>query len=76
MNRFDRSDIHTHNMDPIQYMDLIQYHQDAVDPIEFIGSNFYSLWDYIPRYCEDKKKEKMRLWKSIFSHLLLLHCSF
>jgi len=55
MNRFDRSDIVIPNIDPIQY------HQDAkVIPLNLQKSNLAYLWDYIP-----KKKERIRLWKSI-----------
>ena len=43
-------------------------------PLNLQDTPFSSLWDYIPSYCEKKKIK--RLWKSIFSHLLLLHCSF
>lgn len=47
----DRSEIVIHNID------LIQYHQDAIHPIELQESNLLSLWDYIPSYCETKKED-------------------
>nr|YP_011021287.1 photosystem II protein M [Bakerantha lundelliorum]WQM20995.1 photosystem II protein M [Bakerantha lundelliorum] len=50
MNRFDRSDIVIHNIDPIQY------DQDQFIPMNLQELNFSSLWDYIPSYCEEKKR--------------------
>nr|WQM21081.1 photosystem II protein M [Puya raimondii] len=51
MNRFDRSDIVIHNIDPIRY------HQDQFIPMNLQELNFSSLWDYIPSYCEEKEKK-------------------
>lgn len=68
MNWFDRSEIVIPNIDPIQY------HQDAIHPIEFTGVKFIISMGLDPELL--RKKKKIRLWKSIFSHLLLLHCSF
>ena len=70
MNRFERSDIVIHNIDPIQY------HQDAIHPIEFTvtGIKFLISMGLDPELLQSKKT--MRLWKSTFSHLLLLHFSF
>lgn len=40
MNRFNRSDIVIHNIDPIEY------HQDAIHPIEFtLEEKSFLLWD-------------------------------
>lgn len=55
MNRFDRSDIVIHNIDPIQY------HQDAIHPIEFTGIKFIISMGLDPELLRSKKT--MRLWK-------------
>ena len=70
MNQFDSSDIVIHDIDPIQY------HRDVIHPIEFTGERFFISMGFNPELLRKKKNETMILWKSIFSHLLLLHCSF
>ena len=55
MNRFDKSDIVIHNIDPIQY------HQDAIHPIEFTGIKFLISMGLDPELLRSKKT--MRLWK-------------
>lgn len=67
MNQFDRSDILIHNMDPIQY------HQDVEHPIEFIRIQILLSMGLHP---ELLLKKNIYIWKSIFSHLLLLHYLF
>nr|QHD18625.1 photosystem II protein M [Sinopora hongkongensis] len=52
----------------------MQYHQDAIHAIEFTGERLIISMGLDPELLRSKKT--MRLWKSIFSHLLLLRCSF
>lgn len=55
MNRFDSSDIVIHDID------LIQYHRDAIHPIEFTGERFIISMGLDPELLRSKKT--MRLWK-------------
>ena len=53
MNRFDRSDIVIHNIDPIQY------HQDAIHPIEFTGIKFLISMGLDPELLRSKKNNEI-----------------
>lgn len=55
MNLFDRSYIVIHNTD------TIQYHQNAIHPIEFTGIQFLISMGLDPELLRSKKT--MRLWK-------------
>lgn len=50
MNPFDSSDIVIHDIDPIQY------HQDGIHPIEFIGERFIIFMGLDPELLWSKKK--------------------
>ena len=59
MNRFDSSDIVIHDIDPIQY------HRDAIHPIEFTGERFIISMGLDPELLRSKKKKhnEILLWK-------------
>lgn len=68
MNRFDRSDIVIHNIDPIQY------HQNSIHPIELTGVKFLISMGLDPELLQSEKI--IRLWKPIFSHIVYDNVAF
>nr|YP_010862363.1 photosystem II protein M [Rhapis excelsa]WGM79263.1 photosystem II protein M [Rhapis excelsa] len=53
MNRFDRSDIVIHNIDPIQY------HQNSIYPIELTGVKFLISMGLDPELLRSKKNNEI-----------------
>nr|WGM63611.1 photosystem II protein M [Bismarckia nobilis] len=53
MNRFDRSDIVIHNIDPLQY------HQNSIHPIELTGVKFLISMGLDPELLRSKKNNEI-----------------